>query len=165
MAVSAPFVKSRSKLRRHSANVTFGKQNGIVPDFPAHKSGKREKSTCTFGKHGVIYQLLRGISSAGRAPGSQSGGQGFDPPMLHLKSLEKSRLFLLPWGSLLHFCYTAFGVVRILNSPMPLNSSLTLFEDFLFFAKWVYAVFISVCSIWSCKVLLLTDPSSSTVEL
>ena len=24
-----------------------------------------------------------GISSAGRAPGSQSGGQGFDPPMLH----------------------------------------------------------------------------------
>ena len=25
----------------------------------------------------------RGISSVGRAPGSQSGGQGFDPPMLH----------------------------------------------------------------------------------
>ena len=25
----------------------------------------------------------RGISSAGRAPGSQSGGQGFEPPMLH----------------------------------------------------------------------------------
>ena len=24
-----------------------------------------------------------GISSVGRAPGSQSGGQGFDPPMLH----------------------------------------------------------------------------------
>ena len=31
------------------------------------------------GKITVIW----GISSAGRAPGSQSGGQGFDPPMLH----------------------------------------------------------------------------------
>lgn len=27
--------------------------------------------------------LFRAISSAGRAPGSQSGGQGFDPPMVH----------------------------------------------------------------------------------
>ena len=27
--------------------------------------------------------VIWGISSAGRAPGSQSGGQGFDPPMLH----------------------------------------------------------------------------------
>ena len=35
-------------------------------------------------------QRLRGISSAGRAPGSQSGGQGFDPPMLH-----KQKLFCL----------------------------------------------------------------------
>ena len=26
------------------------------------------------------------ISSAGRAPGSQSGGQGFDPPMVHQRS-------------------------------------------------------------------------------
>ena len=27
----------------------------------------------------------RAISSAGRAPGSQSGGQGFDPPMVHIE--------------------------------------------------------------------------------
>ena len=27
--------------------------------------------------------LFRAISSAGRAPGSQSGGQGFDPPWVH----------------------------------------------------------------------------------
>ena len=30
-----------------------------------------------------IFAASRGISSVGRAPGSQSGGQGFDPPMLH----------------------------------------------------------------------------------
>ena len=35
------------------------------------------------GKKRAIIDSLRGISSAGRAPGSQSGGQGFDPPMLH----------------------------------------------------------------------------------
>ena len=43
-----------------------------------------------FSKHAIIplagknrHISFRGISSAGRAPGSQSGGQGFDPPMLH----------------------------------------------------------------------------------
>ena len=35
------------------------------------------------GGHAAFAKHPRGISSAGRAPGSQSGGQGFDPPMLH----------------------------------------------------------------------------------
>ena len=44
--------------------------------------------------------LFRAISSAGRAPGSQSGGQGFDPPMVHRDSRECSPgSFSLFWFS------------------------------------------------------------------
>ena len=39
--------------------------------------------------------LFRAISSAGRAPGSQSGGQGFDPPMVHQRSTPPPRR----WGA------------------------------------------------------------------
>ncbi len=39
--------------------------------------------------------LFRAISSAGRAPGSQSGGQGFDPPMVHQRSTPAPRR----WGA------------------------------------------------------------------
>ncbi len=35
------------------------------------------------------------ISSAGRAPGSQSGGQGFDPPMVHQRSTPSPKR----WGA------------------------------------------------------------------
>ena len=44
-----------------------------------------------------ISALIRGISSAGRARGSQSRGQGFDPPILHQKmnriNMGKSRVY------------------------------------------------------------------------
>ena len=36
--------------------------------------------------------VFRAGSSAGRAPGSQSGGQGFDPPSVHSSSLEYFRV-------------------------------------------------------------------------
>lgn len=32
----------------------------------------------------VGYKSIRGLSSAGRAPRWQRGGQGFDPPRLHI---------------------------------------------------------------------------------
>ncbi len=53
--------------------------------------------------------VTRGISSAGRARGSQSRGQGFDPPMLHH---NKERT---PDGVL--FCYTIrrFRCIVLLN--------------------------------------------------
>ena len=38
-----------------------------------------------------LHVCLRGISSAGRVPGSQSGGQGFDPPMLQSLSQGGAR--------------------------------------------------------------------------
>ena len=41
--------------------------------------------------------LFRAISSAGRAPGSQSGGQGFDPPMVHQRNTPPPR----GWGAYL----------------------------------------------------------------
>lgn len=44
-----------------------------------------KSSSILFGREKVKFcrKIIWGISSAGRAPGSQSGGQGFDPPMLH----------------------------------------------------------------------------------
>ena len=51
------------------------------------KSGSYAIITYVAFKPAVSYAVYAagkwGISSAGRAPGSQSGGQGFDPPMLH----------------------------------------------------------------------------------
>ena len=41
-----------------------------------------------FNKFSVLF--FWGISSAGRAQGSQSWGQGFDPPMLHHNNLNKT---------------------------------------------------------------------------
>ncbi len=41
-------------------------------------------------------EFLWGISSAGRALGSQSRGQGFDPPILHQKKKDtQSGVFFL----------------------------------------------------------------------
>src|SRR6266545_6729317 len=38
------------------------------------------------------FNSLRGCSSAGRAPGSHPGGQGFEPPQLHLARLGTSQV-------------------------------------------------------------------------
>ena len=60
------------------------------------------------GGHAAFAKHPRGISSAGRAPGSQSGGQGFDPPMLHQvrKRTPFGVLFLTFMLDLPMFCYT-----------------------------------------------------------
>ena len=45
--------------------------------------------------------LFRAISSAGRAPGSQSGGQGFDPPMVHQNNIIRTLCRLVMGSDLL----------------------------------------------------------------
>ena len=47
-----------------------------------------------FKKNVYICIRKRGISSVGRALGSQSRGQGFDPPILHKKVRQACRTFL-----------------------------------------------------------------------
>ena len=42
------------------------------------------------GVPGLNRYLLRGCSSAGRAPALQAGGQGFEPPHLHFSFFENS---------------------------------------------------------------------------
>ena len=42
----------------------------------------------------MIFGEMRGISSVGRARGSQSRGQGFDPPMLHQKRKSSTKVLL-----------------------------------------------------------------------
>src|SRR5205823_14337476 len=44
---------------------------------------ERVTSGCRRGVGGCSFRALRGCSSAGRAPGSHPGGQGFEPPQLH----------------------------------------------------------------------------------
>ena len=41
------------------------------------------KNGVHFARHTILLFLLRGLSSAGRAPDLHSGGQEFDPPRLH----------------------------------------------------------------------------------
>ena len=47
-----------------------------------------------FKKNVYICIRKRGISSVGRALGSQSRGQGFDPPILHKKGWHLCQPFL-----------------------------------------------------------------------
>ena len=51
---------------------------------------------------GKMYLLFRGISSAGRASGSQSEGRGFDPHMLHSRNGVKSM-------AIMHIVHDAAG--------------------------------------------------------
>ena len=81
---------------------------------------------------GRSCRRFRAISSAGRAPGSQSGGQGFDPPMVHQRSTPPPRR----WGASLvdRVCFgertpsaaakpngriAMIALRRCVNPPMP----------------------------------------------
>ena len=46
-----------------------------------------------------VFNEIWAISSAGRAPGSQSGGQGFDPPMVHQRKGQPKGCPFLWWGT------------------------------------------------------------------
>ena len=52
-------------------------------------NGSRFQNLLCLGGQAIVRRIFKfknsiwAISSAGRAPGSQSGGQGFDPPMVH----------------------------------------------------------------------------------
>ena len=59
--------------------------------------GSRAPSSCTRKRRSYTNARPRGCSSVGRAPRSQCGGQGFDPPQLHhFSRLEE------PWPNELH---------------------------------------------------------------
>lgn len=72
------------------------------------------KKTCFLFFQGVNVSALRGYSSDGRAIGSQSIGQGFDPPYLHQLSERACRLcrsfnFIKIKFVLLRFAFWADG--------------------------------------------------------
>ena len=67
------------------------------------------------------------ISSAGRAPGSQSGGQGFDPPMVHHTVKRSKHRSVSALQRKLHYVCSFF----LLNCD-PLRWARSLFFHFLF---------------------------------
>ena len=76
------------------------------------------------GGHAAFAKHPRGISSAGRAPGSQSGGQGFDPPMLHHVNPWFSRSFsFFVWLHLVTFWLHLYNYDSASSSFLYFSSS------------------------------------------
>ena len=59
------------------------KLQGLVAQWLEHSLDKRGVASSTLARPTEAARLLWGISSAGRAPDLHSGGQRFDPVMLH----------------------------------------------------------------------------------
>ena len=76
------------------------------------------------------YPYLRGCSSIGRAPRSQCGGQGFDPPQLHHIVMVSSRHTCQGIGGLLFFaCARSFQAIFILGGGFAHNTQRNQVEE------------------------------------
>ena len=75
---------------------------------------------------------FRGISSVGRASGSQSEGQGFDPPMLHLYPSQNSLRGILSYCKLLILRFGNVLIIGVLYAEEKNTSVRDVSHSFLF---------------------------------